>query len=400
MTYLRLGGILSSGDAFTLPRTDTCTECSYGKVALWSGTWGVALRNPLFLVHLGGADTPTRITGDSYKNGREVNSTQRHSGMDVDPSGRDNHFGPERSGERCKADRSVATVSIGSLFSMPKLDNSCGYFESLRMQLPYELEAKTNGFHFIGFMLRQFELARSVQLRPYNAIAFSGPIVVFLSVLQIYPLGQSSWFFAPSFGVAAIFQFILFFQGFHNWTLNPFHMMGVVGVLGVTLLCAIHGAIIEKTLFEDGDGANTFNGLSQILGKGDSTSQLELVVGPVGIMHTGTWEFEIYGLADPDRLHERNKTSITTTRGEAKLRRQLRFLLTSFLVTSFSSGWFGEREIKELWGRYAKDQIIEIVNLKRRKKRNLGDPEIAESAPVPKVKKFFAPFRPPASYSS
>lgn len=33
-------------------------------------------------------------------------------------------------------------------------------------------------FGLIGFMLRQFELARSVQLRPYNAIAFSGPIAV------------------------------------------------------------------------------------------------------------------------------------------------------------------------------------------------------------------------------
>nr|GFC11748.1 maturase, mitochondrial [Tanacetum cinerariifolium] len=42
----------------------------------------------------GGADTPAQITGDSYKNGGEVNSTRRHSGMDVDPSGRDNHSGP------------------------------------------------------------------------------------------------------------------------------------------------------------------------------------------------------------------------------------------------------------------------------------------------------------------
>ncbi|PHT86561.1 hypothetical protein T459_08667 [Capsicum annuum] len=47
----------------------------------------------------GGADTPARITGDSYKNGGEVNSTRRHSGMDVDPSGRDNHSGPGRSGD-------------------------------------------------------------------------------------------------------------------------------------------------------------------------------------------------------------------------------------------------------------------------------------------------------------
>ncbi|XP_035835855.1 photosystem II D2 protein-like [Helianthus annuus] len=113
-------------------------------------------------------------------------------------------------------------------------------------------------FGLIGFMLRQFELARSVQLRPYNAIAFSGPIAVFVSVFLIYPLGQSGWFFAPSFGVAAIFRFILFFQGFHNWTLNPFHMMGVAGIFGAALLCAIHGATVENTLFEDGDGANTF----------------------------------------------------------------------------------------------------------------------------------------------
>ncbi|KAI5381226.1 hypothetical protein KIW84_UN0908 [Lathyrus oleraceus] len=109
-------------------------------------------------------------------------------------------------------------------------------------------------FGLIGFMLRQFELARSVQLRPYNAIAFSGPIAVFVSVFLIYPLGQSGWFFAPSFGVAAIFRFILFFQGFHNWTLNPFHMMGVAGVLGAALLCAIHGATVENTLFEDVTG--------------------------------------------------------------------------------------------------------------------------------------------------
>jgi hypothetical protein len=47
-------------------------------------------------------------------------------------------------------------------------------------------------------------------------------------------------------------------KAFHNWTLNPFHMMGVAGVLGAALLCAIHGATVENTLFEDGDGANTF----------------------------------------------------------------------------------------------------------------------------------------------
>ena len=45
----------------------------------------------------------------------------------------------------------------------------------------------------VGFMLRQFEIARSIRLRPYNALAFSAAIAVFMSVFLIYPLGQSGW---------------------------------------------------------------------------------------------------------------------------------------------------------------------------------------------------------------
>ena len=39
----------------------------------------------------------------------------------------------------------------------------------------------------------------------------------------------------------------------NNWTLNPFHMMGVACLLGAAPLCAINGATVEKTEFEDGD---------------------------------------------------------------------------------------------------------------------------------------------------
>jgi photosystem II P680 reaction center D2 protein len=117
-------------------------------------------------------------------------------------------------------------------------------------------------FSVIGFSIRQYEISRLVSIRPYNAIAFSGPIVVFVSVFLIYPLGQSSWFFAPSFGVAAIFRFLLFLQGFHNWTNNPFHMMGVAGILGGALLSAIHGATVVNTIYQDGLSFSTFRAFS------------------------------------------------------------------------------------------------------------------------------------------
>ena len=57
-------------------------------------------------------------------------------------------------------------------------------------------------FGLVGFMLRQFEIARAISLRPSDAIAFSAPIAVFLSVFIIYPLGQSAEFETFTLGVA------------------------------------------------------------------------------------------------------------------------------------------------------------------------------------------------------
>ena len=113
-----------------------------------------------------------------------------------------------------------------------------------------------------AFCLRQFEISRLVRIRPYNAIAFTGPIITYVSVFIVYPLGQDSRFFGPSFGVAIIFRFLLFLQGFHNWTLNPFHMMGVAGILGGALLSAIHGATVVNTIYQDGNSYSTFRAFS------------------------------------------------------------------------------------------------------------------------------------------
>ncbi|PWA46199.1 photosystem I P700 apoprotein A2, chloroplast [Artemisia annua] len=66
------GEILNSDDPFTLPRTDTCTECSYGKVDSWVWNLGGCSEKSFLSRPLrGGAGTPARITGDSYKNGGE-----------------------------------------------------------------------------------------------------------------------------------------------------------------------------------------------------------------------------------------------------------------------------------------------------------------------------------------
>ena len=92
-------------------------------------------------------------------------------------------------------------------------------------------------FALIGFMLRQFEISRLVGIRPYNAIAFSGPIAVFVSVFLIYPLGQSSLVLCTVVWCGSDIQ-IPTIPSASITDNNPFHMMGVAGILGGALLSA------------------------------------------------------------------------------------------------------------------------------------------------------------------
>ena len=69
-------------------------------------------------------------------------------------------------------------------------------------------------FGLIGFMLRQFEIARSVKIRPYNAIAFSAPIAVFVSVFLNLPF-RSIWLvFCTKFWCCSNFPIYLIFPRF------------------------------------------------------------------------------------------------------------------------------------------------------------------------------------------
>ncbi|MCD7461355.1 hypothetical protein HAX54_045949 [Datura stramonium] len=60
-------------------------------------------------------------------------------------------------------------------------------------------------------------------------------------------IGQSGWFFAPSFGVAAIFRFILFFKGFIV-DLNPSIYDGSCRCIGA-LLYAFMALFCKKILY-------------------------------------------------------------------------------------------------------------------------------------------------------
>jgi len=96
-TYLRLGRRSSVVMTISLFHVlKHVPNAHTGKFTPGSGTWEVAPRNPFFLVHSGGCEHTCVDYRWRLQECREVNSTRRHSGMDVDPLSRDNHSGPGR----------------------------------------------------------------------------------------------------------------------------------------------------------------------------------------------------------------------------------------------------------------------------------------------------------------
>ena len=110
-------------------------------------------------------------------------------------------------------------------------------------------------FHFlIGiwcYLGRQWELSYREGLRPWIAVAFSAPVAAATAVLLVYPIGQGSFSEGLPLGIAGTFYFMLAFQAHHNILMNPFHMLGVVGVLGGALLAALHGSLVTSTLIRE-----------------------------------------------------------------------------------------------------------------------------------------------------
>ncbi len=49
-------------------------------------------------------------------------------------------------------------------------------------------------------------------------------------------------------GISGTFHFMLLFQAEHNILMNPFHQLGVIGALGGSFLCAMHGSLVNSIL--------------------------------------------------------------------------------------------------------------------------------------------------------
>ena len=146
---------------------------------------------------------------------------------------------------------------------------------------PYQLIT----LHFLigiwAYLGRLWELSYRLGMRPWIALAFSAPAAAATSVLLVYPIGQGSFASGMPLGISGTFHFMLALQADHNILMHPFHMLGVVGVLGGAFLSVIHGSLVSSSLIRETTEIESANDGYQF---GQSEVTYNLLAGHAGYL--------------------------------------------------------------------------------------------------------------------
>ncbi|MBD2357842.1 photosystem II q(b) protein [Tolypothrix sp. FACHB-123] len=124
---------------------------------------------------------------------------------------------------------------------------------------PYQLIVLHFLIGIFCWLGRQWELSYRLGMRPWICVAYSAPVAAATSVFLIYPIGQGSFSDGMPLGISGTFNFMLVFQAEHNILFHPFHMLGVAGVFGGSLFCAMHGSLVSSSLVRETTEVESIN---------------------------------------------------------------------------------------------------------------------------------------------
>ncbi|GJD15968.1 photosystem II D1 protein [Rivularia sp. IAM M-261] len=106
---------------------------------------------------------------------------------------------------------------------------------------------------------REWELSYRLGMRPWISLAFSAPVSAAAAVLLVYPIGQGGFSEGMPLGISGTFHFMFQLQAEHNFLMNPFHMIGVAGVLGGAFLSTLHGSLVTSTFWRATNESESIN---------------------------------------------------------------------------------------------------------------------------------------------
>lgn len=132
-----------------------------------------------------------------------------------------------------------------------------------------------------SYMGREWEFSYRLGMRPWIFVAFSAPVVAASAVFVVYPIGQGSFSDGMPLGISGTFNFMLVFQAEHNILMHPFHILGVAGVFGGSLMSAMHGSLVTSSLLAETYGNSSLN-LGYLFGQEVETYSISAAHGYFG----------------------------------------------------------------------------------------------------------------------
>ena len=97
--------------------------------------------------------------------------------------------------------------------------------------------------------IRIWTRAIANKIRPTVPIIFTAAIFLYSTIYIIHPISMGTWNEAPGQGLRAGLVWANAFSiKYGNILYNPLHMLSIFGLLGATLLLAMHGATILATI--------------------------------------------------------------------------------------------------------------------------------------------------------
>ena len=159
--------------------------------------------------------------------------------------------------------------------------DSNGFDEWLYNGATYQFIVLHFVFSVCCWMAREWEFSFRLGMRPWIFIAFSAPVIAATAVFIVYPIGQASFSDGMPLGISGTFNFMLVFQAEHNILMHPFHILGVGGVFGGSLLSAMHGSLVTSSLLAESAADLSLN-IGYNFGQEDETYSISAAHGYFG----------------------------------------------------------------------------------------------------------------------
>lgn len=105
---------------------------------------------------------------------------------------------------------------------------------------------------FIGWLLREVDICRKLDMTYEVPLTYGAVVTSWITLQFLRPIAMGAWGNGFTLGITAHLNWVSNIgYAYWNFFYNPFHMLGIFGLFGSTMLLAMHGSAIRSVMSSD-----------------------------------------------------------------------------------------------------------------------------------------------------